>query len=73
MDKYKFVKPHLGFEVGRVVDESDLRLGILRTLESMSVLEKLNDDKLDDKKNVKPKRTASKSGGSKKTSASKRK
>jgi hypothetical protein len=56
-----------------VVDDGELREGIVRTLIQLGVLEKLDDNKLDDKKDDKPKRTASKSGGSKKASPPKRK
>lgn len=73
MDRYKFIQPRLGFEVGRIVDESTLRLGILRTLVSMKVLVKVEDDKLDSKKNVKPAGNGSKSGGSKGSSKGSRK
>ena len=72
MDRFKFIKPRLGFEVGRVVDESELRLGIIRTLVSMNVLVKVEDGKqLDDQENVKPKRASAKSSGGKGSSTSK--
>jgi hypothetical protein len=72
MDRFKFIQPRLGFEVGRIVDESTLRLGIIRTLVSMRVLEKVEDGKqLDDQENVEPKRASAKSSGSKSSSTSK--
>jgi hypothetical protein len=73
MDRFKFIQPRLGFEVGRIVDESTLRLGIIRTLVSMRVLEKVEDDKLDDPKNVKPAKSGSKPRRSKGTSKGGRK
>lgn len=73
MDRYKFTRPWFNREPGSFVDESELRLGIIRTLVSMNVLVKVEDDKLDDPKNVKPAKSGSKPRRSKGTPKSGRK
>ena len=73
MSKIRFKYPRCGFVAGAVINSDDLSAGVLGTLFQLGVVEELNDDKLDNPKNVKPKRTASKSGGSKKASPAKRK
>lgn len=73
MDKYKFQRPWFNREPGSLVDESELRLGIIRTLVSMNVLVKVEDVKLDSKKNVKPAGDGSKPRGSKGPSKGSRK
>jgi ribosomal protein L19E len=62
MASYRFKCDRCGRKKGTVVDGGELREGIVRTLIQLGVLEKLDDNKLDDKKNFKPAKSGSKSG-----------
>ena len=72
MDRYKFQRPWFNREPGSLVDESELRLGIIRTLISMNVLVKVEDEKLDSDKDERPTKPSRKPRASKKASAGKR-
>ncbi len=72
MSKIRFKYPRCGFVAGAVIDSGDLSVGVLGTLFQLGVVEELNDDKLDNPKNVKPTKSGSKPRRSKKASEGKR-
>lgn len=60
MAKYKFLVDRLGFRAGRVFSDGDIREGVVKTLLSFNVIEKL--DELDANKDDKPAKASGKSG-----------
>ena len=71
MSRYIFVKTRLGFEAGRVIDDSSLREGIIKTLLDCKAIEIVADE-LDSKKNVKSSVSSGDAGRGKGASKGKR-
>lgn len=72
MNKYRFKTTRLGFEAGRVIDDSTLKPGVIKTLLDFNAIE-IVQDALDAEKDDEPAVSGSKSGRSKSSSSSKRK
>jgi hypothetical protein len=60
MAKYKFKADRMGFRAGHVFATGEIREGVVKTLLSFNVIEKL--DELDAKKDDKPAKVSGKSG-----------
>jgi hypothetical protein len=72
MNRYQFKSARLGFEAGRIIDDSTLKEGIIKTLLYLDAIEKLPDE-VDPEKNVKPAVSSSNARRGKGASKGKRK
>ena len=72
MTRYRFKTTRLGFEAGRVIDDSTLKPGVIKTLLDFNAIE-IVQDAVDAKKDDKPSVSGSDSGRGKGSSSSKRK
>lgn len=72
MTRYRFKTTRLGFEAGRVIDDSTLKPGVIKTLLDFNAIE-IVQDAVDAKKDDKPSVSGSNTGRSKGSSSSKRK
>ena len=71
MNRYRFKTTRLGFEAGRVIDDSTLKPGVIKTLLHFNAIEPVPDE-VDSKKNVKPSVSSSNARRGKDASKSKR-
>ncbi len=71
MNRYRFKTTRLGFEAGRVIDDSTLKPGVIKTLLHFNAIE-IVQDAVDAKKDDKPSVSGSNAGRGKGASKSKR-
>jgi len=69
MNRYRFKTTRMGFPAGRVIDDSTLDEGVIKTLLDFNAIEILPDE-VDSKKNIKSAVSSSNSSGSKSSSKS---
>lgn len=69
MNRYRFKTTRLGFETGRVIDDSTLKPGVIKTLLDFNAIE-IVQDAVDSKKNDEPSVSGSNTGRSKSSSKS---
>ena len=69
MNRYRFKTTRLGFEAGRVIDDSTLKPGVIKTLLDFNAIE-IVQDAVDSKKDDEPSVSGSNTGRGKSSSKS---